>query len=181
MACVVDNIGPANKVSCDDSSSRFEPQHDTTNKMSVRPAKTQPSLLRVFTVRMMKPWVLSYPWAHSEGCDQTGWMPRLIWVFVGRTLTLLVLSWCGSFGHCVLQHVIWAGASTQSGQSSMCSFWVVEALKLLKWTAKTGQTQAILLVLSCYSTVVVCSKKVLPVKIKAFCSLSICSWKDLVL
>ena len=28
--------------------------------------------------------------------DQTGRMPRLIWVFAGRTLTLLVLSCCGS-------------------------------------------------------------------------------------
>ena len=31
-------------------------------------------------------------WAHSEDADQTGRMPRLIWVFVGRTLILLVLS-----------------------------------------------------------------------------------------
>ena len=42
-----------------------EPRHDKTNKMSVRPAKTQishpPSLIRVFAVRMKKPWVLSYP------------------------------------------------------------------------------------------------------------------------
>ena len=32
-------------------------------------------------------------WAHSEDSDQTGRMPRLIWVLAGRTLTLLVLSW----------------------------------------------------------------------------------------
>ena len=24
-------------------------------------------------------------WAHSEDSDQTGWMPRLIWVFAGRS------------------------------------------------------------------------------------------------
>ena len=24
-------------------------------------------------------------WAHSKDSDQTGWMPRLIWVFAGRT------------------------------------------------------------------------------------------------
>ena len=35
--------------------------------------------------------------AHSEDSDQTGRMPRLIWVFTGRTLTLLVLSCRGSF------------------------------------------------------------------------------------
>ena len=36
----------------------FEPRHDKTNKVTVRPAKTQ---IRVFAVRMKKPWVLSYP------------------------------------------------------------------------------------------------------------------------
>ena len=35
-------------------------------------------------------------WAHSEDSDQTGWMPRLIWVFAGHTLILLVLSCCSS-------------------------------------------------------------------------------------
>ena len=42
------------------------PRHDKTNKMSVRPAKTQISLgirpvWSVFAVRMKKSWVLSYP------------------------------------------------------------------------------------------------------------------------
>ena len=36
-------------------------------------------------------------YAESEDSDQTGRMPRLIWVFAGRTLILLVLSCCGSF------------------------------------------------------------------------------------
>ena len=35
-------------------------------------------------------------WAHSEDSDQTGRMPRLIWVFAGRTVILLVLSCRGS-------------------------------------------------------------------------------------
>ena len=45
----------------------FEPRQDKTNKMAVRPAKTQISLgislgmIRVFAVRMKKPWALSYP------------------------------------------------------------------------------------------------------------------------
>ena len=34
--------------------------------------------------------------ADSEDSDQTGRMPRLIWVFAGRTVILLVLSCCGS-------------------------------------------------------------------------------------
>ena len=43
-----------------------EPQHDKTNKISVCQVKTDqpghlPSLIRVFAVRMKKPWVLSYP------------------------------------------------------------------------------------------------------------------------
>ena len=38
----------------------------------------------------------SFLHADSEDSDQTGWMPRLIWVFAGRTVTLLVLSWGGS-------------------------------------------------------------------------------------
>ena len=36
---------------------------------------------------------LATHWAHSEDSDQTGQMPRLIWIFPGRTLILLVLSW----------------------------------------------------------------------------------------
>ena len=36
-------------------------------------------------------------WAHSKDSDQTGRMPRLIWVFAGRKAILLVLSWGGSY------------------------------------------------------------------------------------
>ena len=40
----------------------YEPPLDKTNKVSVRPAKTQISLgIRPFAVRMKKTWVLSYP------------------------------------------------------------------------------------------------------------------------
>ena len=35
-------------------------------------------------------------WVHSEDSDQTGRMPRLIWVFAGCTVILLVLSRGGS-------------------------------------------------------------------------------------
>ena len=53
-------------------------------KWHVRPAKR---LIRDFSVHLKKVWVLSYPYwkAHSEDSDQTGRMPRLIWVFAGRT------------------------------------------------------------------------------------------------
>ena len=61
--------------------------------MTVRPAKTQdqpghpPSLIRVFACTQ---WIANDPsFLHvdSEDSDQTGWMPRLIWVFSGRTTT----------------------------------------------------------------------------------------------
>ena len=41
---------------------------------------------------------LATHWAHNKNSDQTGWMPRQIWVFAGRTVILLVLSWDGSNG-----------------------------------------------------------------------------------
>ena len=84
-------------------SSVFEPQHDKTNKVTVRPAKTRISLgiWPAWSESSLSAWrklgSLATHWAHSEDSDQTGRMPRLIWVFAGRTVTLLVLSWCGSF------------------------------------------------------------------------------------
>ena len=78
----------------------FEPRHDKTNNVVVRPAKTQISLgIRpVWSESSLSAWrnigSLSTHWAHSEDSDQTGRMPR---VFAGRTATLLVLSCRGSF------------------------------------------------------------------------------------
>ena len=40
---------------------------------------------------------LAAHWADSEDSDQTGRMPRLIWVFAWCTVILLVLSWGGSY------------------------------------------------------------------------------------
>ena len=84
----------------------FEPRHDKTNKMSVRPAKTQISLgiHRVWAGSSLSAWrklgSLTTNWAHIEDSDQTGQMPRLIWVFTGCTVILLVLSCRKSFIHC---------------------------------------------------------------------------------
>ena len=39
---------------------------------------------------------LATHWVDSKDSDQTWWMPRLIGIFTGCTLILLVLSWCGS-------------------------------------------------------------------------------------
>ena len=67
-------------------------------KWHVRPAKTQISLdIRPdWSESSLSAWrklgSLATHWAHSEDSDQTGRMPRLIWVFAGRTVILLVLS-----------------------------------------------------------------------------------------
>ena len=81
-----------------------EPWHDKTNKMIVRPAKTQISLgvRPVWSESSLcAQWVAKDPrflllHAGSEDSNQTGWMPRLIWIFAGRTAILLVLSCRGS-------------------------------------------------------------------------------------
>ena len=82
---------------------KYEPRHDKTNKMSVRPAKIQINL-GIHPVgsesSLYAQWVAKDPGflhADSEDSDQTGRMLRLILVFAGRTLTLLVLSCRGSY------------------------------------------------------------------------------------
>ena len=83
-----------------------EPRHDKTNKVNVRPAKTQISLgIRpVWSESSLSAWrklgSLATYRAHSEDSCQTGRMHRLIWVFAGRTVTLLFLSCRGSSGIC---------------------------------------------------------------------------------
>ena len=87
---------------CSKTERRIEPWHDKTNKVTVRPVKTQISLgIRpVWSVSSLSAWrklgSLATHQAHGEDSDQTGRMPRLIWIFAGRTVTLLVLSCHGS-------------------------------------------------------------------------------------
>ena len=83
----------------------------------VRPANTQISL-GIHTVwsdsLLCAQWVAKDPsflHADSEDSDQTWRMPRLIWVFAGRTFILLVLSWGGSY---CLQSV--------NGKARVCMF-----------------------------------------------------------
>ena len=69
--------------------------------MSVRLAKTQISLgiHLVWSESSLSAWKnlgsLATHWVHSEDSDQTGRMPRLIWVFAGRTLIFVgfVIAW----------------------------------------------------------------------------------------
>ena len=81
---------------------KIEPSHDKTNRMACAPSKDSdqpwhpPSLIRVFAVRMKKAWVLSYPLSAQQRLWSDWADPRLIWVFTGRTVILLVLAWGGS-------------------------------------------------------------------------------------
>ena len=67
-------------------------------KWHVRSATTQISLgiTPVWSVSSLSAWrklgSLATHWAHNEDLDQTGRMPRLIWVFAGCTVILLVSS-----------------------------------------------------------------------------------------
>ena len=77
-----------------------EPRHNKTNKVTVRPVKTQISLgIRPVWSgsSLCTQWVVKDPsflHADSEDSDQTGWMPRLIWVFAGCSHFVgFVMSW----------------------------------------------------------------------------------------
>ena len=93
--------------------------------MSVRPAKTQISLgIRPVWSEssLCTQWVAKDPsflHADSEDSDQTGRMPRLIWVFAGRTATLLVLSCRGSYWYyctCICKLCQWGKGTPLSKQ-----------------------------------------------------------------
>ena len=59
-------------------------------KWHVHPAKTQISMgvRPVWSESLLSAWrnieCSATSWAHIEDSDQTGWTPRLIWVFTGR-------------------------------------------------------------------------------------------------
>ena len=81
----------------------YEPWHDKTNNVAMRPAKIPISLggCSGWAESSLGAWrklgSLATHWAHSEDSDQTGRMLRLSWVFAGRILILLVLSCHSSF------------------------------------------------------------------------------------
>ena len=126
------------------SISGMEPLHDKTNKMTVCPAKTQISLglCPVWSESSLgAQWVdPSFLHADSEDSDQTGRMPRLIWVFAGRTVILLVLSCGGSivptshemifFFNMVAYSWSVKGTSLRKSRSSMT---VKSSTNIVKW------------------------------------------------
>ena len=79
----------------------YELPHDKTNKMACAPSEDsdQPESAQSSLSAWRKRGTLAAHWTHNEDSDQTVQMPRLIWVFTGRTDQLLVLSWGGSYGN----------------------------------------------------------------------------------
>ena len=105
----------------------FEPRHDKTNKMSVRPAKTQISLgirpvWSVFAVYMKKPWIRSYSlsaqwrlwsdWADAQadlsllGSSSFCWFCHLYMSHL-RLLVQIALNLENLFGQSILSLEIW--------------------------------------------------------------------------
>ena len=69
----------------------MSPSMTKPTKWPVHPGKTQISLgiCPVWSESSLSAWKnmgsLATHWVHSEDCDRTGWMPRLIWVFAECT------------------------------------------------------------------------------------------------
>ena len=76
-----------------------ESPHDKSNKMTCAPSKDsdQPGHQSSLSTWRNIGLLTTY-WAHSENSDQTGLMPRLIWIFAGRTsFCFFFLLQCGSY------------------------------------------------------------------------------------
>ena len=108
----------------------FEPPHGKTNRMTVRPAKTQISLgvRPVWSEYSLSAWrkigSLATHWAHSEDSDQTWRMPRLIWVFAGRT---------SHFVGVVMRRLIWQlGWYSKSSSAFLPATFITMVLCIVK-------------------------------------------------
>ena len=108
------------KTRTDQLHSSSEPTHDKTNKMTVRPAKTQISLgIRpAWSESSLSAWrrfgSLATHWAHSKDSDQTWWHSHFVG-FVMRQLIyvmFMLLSLQGSlttvfFAHSIVLYEAW--------------------------------------------------------------------------
>ena len=89
----------------------------------------EPGIRPVRSVFACAQWVAKGPsflHADSEDSDLTGRMPRLIWVFAGRTLTLLVLSRGRSFSFVNIYTVVMSGL--QPDKLMFSTFWELPEL-----------------------------------------------------
>ena len=118
----------------------FEPRHDKTNNVAVRPAKTLISLgIRpVWSESLLcAKWVAKgarFFLAHSEDSDQTGRMPRLIWVFAGCTVTFYASSSASKGAtSTIFNAYVWCGKNRPSLTDSGCSTtWAIGAVTTRK-------------------------------------------------
>ena len=78
----------------------WQNQHNDLSPVKTDQPGYLPNLIRVLAVRMKKDWVLSDSLS-AQWSD--GRMPRLIWVFAGHTVILLLLS---CFAHMYLHHCV---------------------------------------------------------------------------
>ena len=132
-----------------------EPRHDKTNKVAVRPVKTQISLgIRpVWPESSLSAWrkLESLPthWAHSEDSDQTGRMPRLIWVFAWTPIRLggcpgWSESSLGANSFCWFCHVVAQIVTAGLEKSTCLLYWlyVLSKFKLLNFlTVKLNKSK----------------------------------------
>ena len=84
-------------------------QVKTQINLGIRPVWSESSLSA-----WRKLGYLAAKWAHMEDSDQTGRIPRLIWVFAGHTLILLVLSYrCSCMYRCKCGEILTEHAGMQ--------------------------------------------------------------------
>ena len=91
-------------------------------KWLARPAKTQIrlSICPVWSEPSLSTWrnigPIASHWAHGKDSDQTGWMPRLIWVFTGGT---------GHFVGLVTRLFIWSRSTKNQHRVKNFQWWNV--------------------------------------------------------
>ena len=107
----------------------FAPRHDKTNEMAVRPAKTQISLgIRPVWSEssLCTQWVVKDPsflHADSEDSDQSRRMPRLTWVFAGRT--------CHFVGFVMMRLICLVDSHILNDWTSLCTNLGVSGVRFL--------------------------------------------------
>ena len=120
----------------------FEPSEDRSAWASTQSDQSSLSAWR-------KLGSLATHWAHSEDSDQTGRMPRLIWVFADLTAILLVLSCSGSNAyenemlkawHALIQN---SYISTGAGGISVTSF-LSDSVRPWPWPSTAWKKKNIL-------------------------------------
>ena len=85
-------------LSCPGRRRPIEPAHDKTNKMTCSLSEYSAQTGRVLS--------LASHWSHIEDSDQTGRMPRLIWVYAWHTGQFVgfvmwpLSAWCQVSDHC---------------------------------------------------------------------------------